>query len=60
VVRYLHIYDRSKKLAVVREDVQVAWSDDNKIRESSMWLQTEKVGCGLKIVILRASVIVNG
>jgi hypothetical protein len=28
VVRYLHIYDRSKKLAVVREDVQVVWSED--------------------------------
>lgn len=28
VVRYLHIYDRSNKLPVSRDDVQVAWSQD--------------------------------
>jgi hypothetical protein len=37
VVRYLHIYDRSKRVAVTREDVQVMWSEDGTKCGVAIW-----------------------
>lgn len=37
VVRYLHIYDRSKELAVCREDVHVNWSKDGTKCGVAIW-----------------------
>lgn len=37
VVRYLHIYDRSKRLVVAREDVQVMWSEDGTRCGVAIW-----------------------
>jgi hypothetical protein len=37
VVRHLHIYDRSEKIAVNREDVEVLWSEDGTKCAVAIW-----------------------